>query len=160
MRLGAGETMVLFDAGPVGPDYQPGHTVTAICSRSKSRTAATRVISNSGVSTYEACPRRLAERGTAAHNTLRVDGEEQSEVWSSFRVARRARAIDRRTDGRCWAEAGHDGYRRLKGSVTHWRRVDVQDGHVTINDHLEGTGCHRAEVFWHLSPGARAGIGI
>jgi uncharacterized heparinase superfamily protein len=159
VRLQAGETIVLFDAGPVGPDYQPGHGHCDLLSLEISR-RGNRVISNSGVSTYEPCPRRLAERGTAAHNTLRVDGAEQSEVWSSFRVARRARAMDRRTDGQHWAEAGHDGYRRLKGSVTHRRWVEVRDGHVTVNDRLEGTGFHRAEVFWHLSPGARAEIGF
>jgi hypothetical protein len=36
--------------------------------------------------------------------------------------------------------------------------VEVDDGHVTVLDRLEGTGIHRAEVFWHLSPGATVQI--
>ena len=80
VRLDAGETIVLFDAGPVGPDYQPGHGHCDLLSLEISHRGS-RAISNSGVSTYEPCPRRLAERGTAAHNTLRLDGAEQSEVW-------------------------------------------------------------------------------
>ena len=159
VRLEAGDTVVLFDAGPLGPDYQPGHGHCDLLSLEISHRGK-RAVSNSGVSTYESGAQRLAERGTAAHNTLRLDGAEQSEVWSSFRVARRARPIDRQTDGQHWAEAGHDGYRRLKGSVVHWRRVEVQDRHVTVNDRLEGAGSHRAEVFWHLNPGARVEIGF
>jgi uncharacterized heparinase superfamily protein len=157
VRLESGETTALFDAGPVGPDYQPGHGHCDLLSLEISHRGK-RVISNSGVSTYETCPRRLEERGTAAHNTLRLDEAEQSEIWSSFRVARRARVIGRRTDGQRWAEAGHDGYRRLGGNVVHWRRLEVGEDRVTVNDRLEGTGVHRAEVFWHLSPGTRADI--
>ena len=157
VRLAAGDTTALFDAGPVGPDYQPGHGHCDMLSLEISYRGK-RLISNSGVSTYETCPRRLAERGTAAHNTVRLDEAEQSEVWSSFRVARRARAIGRRTDGQHWAEAGHDGYRRLGRDVVHWRRVEVNDGCVTVNDRFEGDGFHRAEVFWHLSPGATVEI--
>lgn len=159
VRLDAGGTTVLFDAGSVGPDYQPGHAHSDLLSLEVSHRGA-QAISNSGVSTYEPCPQRLVERGTAAHNTLRLDGAEQSEVWDSFRVARRAHVIDKRIGGRHWAEAGHVGYRRLQGSVTHRRRVDVQAGHVTVIDYLEGAGDHRAEVFWHLSPGAAVNIGF
>lgn len=151
VRLQAGNTIVLFDAGPVGPDYQPGHAHCDLLSLEISHRGK-RVVSNSGVSTYEPGPQRLAERKTAAHNTLRLDEAEQSEVWGSFRVARRARVTGRQTDGCQWAEAEHDGFERLKGSPRHRRRVEVRDGHVTVFDHLEGSGFHRAELFWHLSP--------
>lgn len=153
VRLESGDTVVLFDAGPVGPDYQPGHAHCDLLSVEISHRGS-RVISNTGVSTYEPGRVRLAERGTAAHNTVRVDGGEQSEIWSSFRVGRRARVSRRQTDDRWWAEAEHDGYRRLKGDVRHRRHVEVSDGLATVIDRLEGTGFHRAEIFWHLSPDA------
>jgi uncharacterized heparinase superfamily protein len=157
VRLEAGETVVLFDAGPVGPQYQPGHAHCDLLSLEISH-AGLPVVTNTGVSTYEPGPRRLEERRTAAHNTLRVDGAEQSEVWESFRVARRACVLDRQTHGMQRADAGHDGYRSLPQGLTHWRRVEIENGLVIVRDRLEGRGSHKAEVFWHLAPGAPARI--
>jgi uncharacterized heparinase superfamily protein len=157
VRLEEADTLVLFDAGPVGPDYQPGHGHCDLLSLEVSQRGR-RVISNSGVSTYETCARRLAERKTAAHNTVCVDGVEQSEIWASFRVARRACVVERKTDGQRWAEAEHDGYRVLKGNVRHRRRVEICDGQVKVTDRLDGSGVHSAELFWHVSPGANPEI--
>ena len=156
IRLEAGDTVVLFDAGPVGPDYQPGHAHCDLLSLEVSYNGQP-VITNTGISTYESCPTRLEERRTAAHNTVRVDGAEQSEVWESFRVARRARVLHTKVS-RCWAEAKHDGYRRLTGGVTHWRRVEVDNEQLKVDDRLEGTGFHRVEIFWHLAPGANVNV--
>ena len=46
---------------------------------------------DSGTSTYERDSERLRQRGTAAHNTVQLGGVDSSEVWSGFRVGRRAR---------------------------------------------------------------------
>jgi uncharacterized heparinase superfamily protein len=148
---------VIFDTGPVGPDYQPGHGHCDLLSLEISHNGQP-MITNSGVSTYEAGALRLAERRTAAHNTVRIDDVEQSEMWGSFRVARRARVIDVSANSRSCAEAAHDGYRFLKGNVTHRRCVDVSNGRVTVTDRLHGSGDHRAEVFWHPAIGANPKI--
>ena len=148
IRLEAKDTVVIMDAGPIGPSYQPGHGHCDLLSLEVSH-GNRQVITNSGVSTYEPGPLRSAERGTAAHNTVRVDNAEQSEIWSSFRVARRARVLESATDNRTWAEGAHDGYRLLRGNVIHRRRVEVSSGNVKVTDRLEGKGYHQAEVFWH-----------
>jgi uncharacterized heparinase superfamily protein len=156
-HLQAGSTQVLFDAGPVGPEYQPGHGHCDLLSLEISHVGRL-MVANTGVSTYEPGVLRLKERRTAAHNTVRVDGEEQSQVWGSFRVAGRANVFARKSDGCRWAEASHDGYRKLNGGVVHRRRVEVEDGLVTVRDWLEGTGVHRAEIFWHPMPGGHVEI--
>jgi len=148
IRLEAKDTVAIMDVGPIGPAYQPGHGHCDLLSLEVSH-GNRQVITNSGVSTYEPGPLRLAERGTAAHNTVRVDNAEQSEIWSSFRVARRANVLESATDNRTWAEGAHDGYRLLKGNVIHRRRVEVSGGNVKVTDRLEGKGYHQAEVFWH-----------
>ena len=147
-RIESGDTTVIFDAGPIGPDYQPGHGHCDMLSIEVSHKGR-RVIANSGISTYEKGEQRLAERRTAAHNTVRVDNAEQSELWGSFRVGRRARVIEANIDNGNWAEGAHDGYKTLKGHVIHRRRVDVANGNVTVSDLIEGTGEHTAEIFWH-----------
>jgi len=84
-----GRTVVLFDAGAPEPAYQPGHAHSESLSFELSRDGR-RLFVNSGVSTYEPGSERLRQRQTAAHNTVRIDEEEQSEVWSSHRCGRRA----------------------------------------------------------------------
>lgn len=157
IRLENERTVVLFDAGPIGPDYQPGHAHADTLSFELSHRGR-RVLVNSGISTYEAGPERQWQRGTAAHNTLRVDGLDQSEVWKAFRVARRARPFGVRTDHRSWVEAAHDGYHRLKDPITHRRRLELEAGRLVILDALEGCGRHEIEIFFHLAPGASAQI--
>ncbi|HKS96783.1 MAG TPA: alginate lyase family protein, partial [Terriglobia bacterium] len=76
---------LIFDCGPLGPDYNPGHGHCDVLSYELSLYGQ-RVVTDTGVSTYERGPERHYERSTAAHNTLRVDGEEQAEIWASFRV--------------------------------------------------------------------------
>ena len=44
-----------------------------------------RLFVNSGSSLCRIGPERLRQRGTAAHNTVTVEGQDSSEVWSGFR---------------------------------------------------------------------------
>jgi uncharacterized heparinase superfamily protein len=153
VRLENEQTVIIFDAAPLGPDYQPGHGhADALSFELSSR--GKRVFVNTGTSTYDEGAARAYERGTAAHNTIRVDGVDQSEMWASFRVARRARPFDLRTDHSSFAEAAHDGYHRLRPRITHRRRIDLRGSTVTISDRLEGIGQHFIEMFYHLAPGA------
>ena len=159
IRLENDATVILFDAGPVGPDYQPGHAHADTLSFELSHRGQ-RLLVNSGISTYQCGAERQWQRGTAAHNTVRVDGCDQSEVWSAFRVARRARPFDVTTDNRSWAEAAHDGYHRLKAPVTHRRRIELRKDDLVITDTLDGRGVHEIELFFHLNPGASADISL
>jgi uncharacterized heparinase superfamily protein len=157
-RLEAGQQVVFFDAGPIGAEYIPAHAHADTLSLEVS-SAGRRLIVDSGVSTYEEGSERQEQRGTAAHNTIVVDSENQSEVWGAFRVGRRARPLDPRcgsTVGCLWAEAGHDGYHRLSNPVTHRRRVELRAGQLIITDRLDGRGPHNADLLLHLHPDIRA----
>jgi uncharacterized heparinase superfamily protein len=159
VRLENGDAVVLFDAAPVGPDHQPGHAHADTLSFELSY-GGRRELGNSGTSTYERGSERQWQRGTAAHNTIRVDGLDQSEVWDVFRVARRARPFELRTDGETFVEAAHDGYRRLANPLIHRRRVELGSGGLTIIDRMEGQGEHRVELFLHFHPEARARVSL
>jgi uncharacterized heparinase superfamily protein len=153
IRLEREGTVVLFDAAPLGPDYQPGHAHADTLSFELSQNAA-RIIVNSGISEYEVGPERLRQRGTAAHSTVSVDGADQSEVWSAFRVGRRARPMEVTTDHTTTAQAAHDGYRRLLGPVIHKRRLQLTPNRLLITDRLQGRENHQVELYFHLHPGA------
>ncbi|MFN3565707.1 MAG: heparinase II/III family protein [Burkholderiaceae bacterium] len=143
----------IVDAAPLGPDYLPahGHADTLAFELSL---FGQRVFIDSGTSCYGESEERLRQRGTAAHNTVTIDGENSSEVWGGFRVARRARptlheASDR--DGRIVIDASHDGYRRLPGRNVHRRRFTFEPDALCIEDAIEGP-FRSAAAYLHLHP--------
>ncbi|MBD3366923.1 MAG: heparinase, partial [Candidatus Eisenbacteria bacterium] len=94
---------------------------------------------------------------TAAHSTVRIDGQDQSEVWASHRVGRRARRVWAGTEEGTVA-AAHDGYGRLPGRPVHERRVSVTESGLIIVDSFEGAGDHDIESFLHLHPDCAASV--
>jgi hypothetical protein len=95
-------------------------------------------------------------RGTAAHNTVRIDGQDQAEPTGPFswqvRPAARVQAWES-TATHDFVDATHDGYTRLTQPVTHRRRILFVKplGWVVVDD-LTGAGDHDLEVRFHFSP--------
>jgi hypothetical protein len=95
-------------------------------------------------------------RGTSAHNTVRIDGQDQSVIGGSFMWLRKASA-------RCLAfetgpaldrwRAEHDGYTRLKDPVVHRREIALHKHErcIEVVDELECRGRHAVELFWHFA---------
>jgi uncharacterized heparinase superfamily protein len=144
---------LIFDCGPLGPDYQPGHGHCDTLSYELSLQGH-RVVVDAGVSTYERGPVRYAERATASHNTLRVDGEELAEIWAAFRVGRRPRVgrMGGGTEGAFRFLSGrHEAYRRR--GIGHARKILWQGPDTWIvADLIEGSGHHRVESYLHFHP--------
>jgi uncharacterized heparinase superfamily protein len=153
LRVEAQAAVVLIDAAPLGPDYLLAHAHADTLSFELSLFGH-RVIVNSGTSRYGQGPERDAERGTPAHSTVTVDGKDSSEVWSAFRVARRARPVDLDVseNKQCVrVSCGHDGYRRLPGKPTHRRTWTIEARSMSVEDRVEGRGC-AAIARYHLHP--------
>mgnify|MGYP002279991245 CR=1 FL=1 len=157
IRLHVGEAVMLMDLGSVGPSYLPGHAHAGTLSFELSLDGQ-RVIVNSGTSVYGKSPQRHVERSTAAHNTVEINGENSSEVWGGFRVARRARVREvttgRSTGGGYFVEAWHDGYTRLPGQPVHRRRIELSESAIqcvdtVVGKHRESTG------YFHFHPAVR-----
>ena len=151
-----GQDMMIVDCGAGGPDYQVGH---AHCDALSYELALNgrRVIVDSGVFDYESTPERAYARSTRAHNTVMIDGMEQSEIWGVFRMARRARPLGgtlRPLNGTgSRFEGMHDGYSRLPGKVHHKRLIEY-DGTClwTVLDEVTGMGNSTAESYIHFHP--------
>lgn len=158
VRLDRGKIVLIADVGQIGPDYLPAHAHADTLSFELSL-AGKRVFVNSGVSTYEVGAQRLHQRGTASKNALQVNGEDSSEVWSSFRVARRARPHDVMwgQDGETlYIRASHDGYKRLglPSTMRHWR---LEEQHLYVADRIVGKPAN-AVVRFHLHPAVEAAL--
>jgi uncharacterized heparinase superfamily protein len=149
-------TILFLDVGGPEPGHQPGHAHSGSLSFELSRVGR-RVFVNSGVSTYEPGAARRWERATAAHNTVRIDEAEQSELWASHRCGRRARVTHAGVRDNC-AFAEHNGYRFVSGRPRHRREVCVTDSTVEIIDKISGDGEHLLEWFFHLHPDVTANV--
>ncbi len=96
-------------------------------------------------------------RGTCAHNTLAVDGEEQNDIGDPFVL--RADHADVTVDG--WSaspegallEVTSRAYGRL--GVTHRRRfaLDGPRGELLLEDRVDGAGRHALAWSLHFAPG-------
>jgi uncharacterized heparinase superfamily protein len=141
VRVQRGSLVALLDVAPIGPDYLPGHAHADTLSFELSLFEQ-RMLVNSGTSQYGNDAERQRQRGTAAHNTVTINGQDSSEVWSGFRVARRARPlgleIREMSAGSVMVRCTHDGYRRLSGNPIHLREWHFMNNSLTIRDVIKG----------------------
>lgn len=148
-------TYLAVDAGPVGPDDNPGHAHGDIFSFELSLRGR-RVIVDGGVHDYEPGEMRRHCRSTRAHNTVEVGGEDQCEFWDAFRVARRGRPRDvawEPAPGGFRLKGWHDGYRRLPGAPVHGRDFRWRaPGRLEMRDRVSAAREVTAAARLHVHP--------
>lgn len=103
-------------------------------------------------------------RGTSAHNTVRVDDEDQSVIGGNFMWLRHAKAWCEQwksDSARDLFVGMHDGYERLADPVAHRRLIefDKQSRIIRVADTLVCKGSHRVEIFWHFAEACRVQAG-
>lgn len=152
-----GDAVMVVDAGEVGMRGIGGHGHADVLSFDLWAAGAPLLV-DSGTYTYTADPEaRQAMRSTAAHNTIRIDGEDSSRLAGTrwlWQIANDAhpRVLEWATsaeEDRLVAE--HDGYRRLASPVIYRRSItfDKQRLIWRIVDELDGSGEHLVELFFH-----------
>ena len=134
----------IVDIAEIGASYIAGHA-HADTFNFELRIKGKPFIVDMGLSTYETNERRAIERSTASHNTVEIDGKNQSEVWGGFRVGNRANIIDIK-EGKDFIEATHNGYR----PILHTRKWTFKENIVTIEDSLNKPS--NAIVSFHFHP--------
>jgi uncharacterized heparinase superfamily protein len=137
------KTHLIADFGKIGPDYLPGHahadTLSFELAVNKER-----VIVNTGTSLYGNSKERHIQRGTSTHSTVQIDNKNSSEVWSGFRVGRRAvtfnTMIELTPNSKSLVnfQSSHDGYKRLKNKPVHTRKFCFSNNIWTIEDVVSG----------------------
>jgi len=94
-------------------------------------------------------------RSTAAHNTLIIDGREQSDISEHHDVGAQARARlnsyhSNSSEVAICAEV--EPY-WSSGETIHQREISLDAlGEITIRDHVRGTGSHRLQWLLHFAP--------
>jgi uncharacterized heparinase superfamily protein len=145
---------LIADLGEVGPSYQPGHAHADTLSY-EFALHGKRLLVNSGISEYGLSDERLRQRQTAAHNTVVVDGIDSSQVWSGFRVAKRANILDRIVERQdrdtVVFAASHNGFKQQGVNCIHRRTWSVLPQRITVVDSLVGD-FENAIGYLHLHP--------
>ena len=145
----------LLDVGPFAAPHLPAHGHADALSFVLWIDGAPIVVDR-GSYTY-AGPERRRFRGTAAHNTVTVDGKDQCDLWGPFRAARtpRVRRLSTERSGSAVSlVAEHDGYRPL--GVIHRRTfVWVPGAGAVVIDRLIGRACDASSRL-HVAPGIDA----
>jgi hypothetical protein len=145
----------ILDVGRPCPDYLPAHAHADIFTFELWIQGLPWVV-DAGVFEYSAGVWRDYFRSTAAHNTVEIDEANQSDVYSSFRVGRRARVqnVTFETfpdDGYC-AQGVHDGYGHR--GAWHRRIVVFKPGAFWVFiDLVSGSGSHVIRSHIHFQPG-------
>jgi hypothetical protein len=152
---------VTFDCGELGFKSIAAHGHADALSFTL-RAFGTDIIVDPGTYDYFTYPAwRDYFRSTRAHNTIVIDGRDQSEMLGLFLWGRRAEA-------RClqWEASGdeavivgeHDGYCCLSDPVSHRRtiRLDGRNRVVFINDELLAHERHEVVLYFHLAEDCRA----
>ncbi|MCB9290588.1 MAG: alginate lyase family protein [Lewinellaceae bacterium] len=117
-------------------------------------------ITDVGTYTYHSEPEwRAYFKGTLAHNTIRVDEQDQASnagpcLWVEHYQPHLAFYSE--DEQKVIVKGSHDGYAAL--GVTHTRayEFDKKTGAITITDNLESDGHHIYEIPFHLHPEIRA----
>ena len=150
-KFNHGNLILFVNVGSIGPSYQPGHAHADELNFELFYKGSP-IIVDTGVSTYEKNDRRLLERSTSSHNCI-VSGKNSSDVWSGFRVGKRA-TVKISLDDDQKLNATHDGFctltsRTFDGSIA---------GQMTLIDKLEYRSTSKdyyGKGYLHLHPDVR-----
>ncbi|MDA9325351.1 heparinase II/III family protein [Flavobacteriales bacterium] len=141
------------DVGEVGPKYQPGHahadTFSFLLTTDKP------FIVDTGLSTYNMGEVREEERSTIFHNTVTINDENSSKVWSGFRVANRANVtIEKDIENEL--VASHNGYKNKR--VKHTRSFKAYASEILINDFINKD--LEAQAHFHFHPDCKIEVSL
>ena len=153
-RYSTGHYEMILDVGAVGPGYQPAHTHSDMLSFELYVDKMPFIV-DTGTSTYLPGPVRSYERSTSAHNTVTICARDQSEMWGSHRVGRRAK-VKILSDNPTECSAVISGFPPL--NPTHQRTFRLQDDLIQILDFVR---CNRSPdgiAYFHFFPGVKVNI--
>lgn len=139
---------MIMNIGEITAKHQPGHahadTLSFILNFDKKP-----LIVDPGISTYENNSVRHLQRSTSYHNTIEVNDINNNEVWSSFRVGKKARTkILKNTQEE--VEVSNNGYKSL--NITHVRKWMKSENQINIIDRLIGCSNCASFAFFHFHP--------
>ncbi len=148
------EIRLVADAGPLGYQTIAAHGHADALSFTLSVGGLDFLVDPGTYAYHTQAPWRQYFRGTAAHNTLRIDRRDQSQSGGSFMWLRKAMvgcSLWQSSGERDVFEGWHDGYTGLRDPVIHRRRITLEKRprRIVIEDRLAMAGEHEVELMFH-----------
>jgi len=156
----AHEVRAVVDAGPLGYTSIAAHGHADALSFTLS-VGGREFLIDPGTYAYHTQERwRQYFRGTSAHNTLRIDGRDQSEQGGNFLWLKKARAgcgLWLSSSEKDSFEGWQDGYLALEDPVKHRRLIELDKSarRLLIEDTVEMAEEHEVELFFHCAEDCR-----
>ena len=157
--LAAGDDHVFVDCGPIGLAGRGGHGHND-CLSFEATLAGTRVVTDSGSYVYTASPEeRNRFRATGAHNTPRIDGEEQNRIPESLWLLEEDARPEPLLVEELRFRGAHTGYLRLLDPVRPVRTIALEpELHaLLVHDLFEAEEAHVVEIPYHLAEAIEPG---
>ncbi len=148
---------VLFDCGPLGFGSIAAHGHADALSFTL-KAFGEDILIDPGTYDYFTFPLwRQYFKSTLAHNTIEVDGQDQSIMCGLFLWSKRAaaRCLDWQPSTHGGIVKGeHNGYRRLKDPLLHRRTLDLNEDTrlLKITDEMVTNGRHMVRLAFHFAP--------
>lgn len=139
---------IIIDCGTIGPDYIPGHA-HCDCLSYELFLDGQPVLVNAGTYQYQDALRSYY-RSTKAHNTLILDGVEQSQCWGEHRVAKRITKVTAVAQERKFAGTFTD----QKGNQLR-REFHLEEGCIRVTDSQIHSPHGKISSWIHLPPNSR-----
>lgn len=152
----AGEVRIVADAGPLGYLSIAAHGHADALSFTLSVAGHALLIDPGTYAFHTQKKWRDYFRGTSAHNTVRVDGVDQSEPGGNFMWLHQANVCCESWESdqeRDCLIGSHDGYTRLPDPVIHRRKIEFlkNEGIIKVEDIFECAKEHTIELNWHFA---------
>lgn len=145
-KLFDGNRALIFDAGKIGVDYQPAHGHCDCLSFEMSYNGQP-LFANSGTYEYQGDMRKYF-RTTRAHNTVEINGHEQSQCWGGFRIAKRVSHVKAAKH----VNSVEGSYRNYLGEE-HSRKIALCDQKLEISDFTKVPNGSVVKSYLHIAPG-------
>lgn len=154
-----------FDAGPHGYLSTAAHAHADALSI-ELRFGGRDILADPGTYSYHSEPEvRAYFRSTAGHNTLELEGRNQSVAGGPFNWTRHTSSQLTGVGGleegpRAESSGAHNGYDRLDPPATHRRVVSLDRSARTIEivDRLDSDGSYACRLAFHLGPGIKVDL--
>ena len=140
---------LIVDVGEIGASYIPGHA-HADTFNFELHIDQNPFLVDSGLSTYETNPLRELERSSKAHNTVVINGKNQSDIWGGFRVGNRANILFLE-ENKNTIKAMHNGYKNI--NIYHQRIFKTDSNNLYIEDIIKSEKTdYTAIAYFHFHP--------
>lgn len=129
---------LIFDIGNIGLKQNPGHGHSDLLSILYSHNGIP-IFTDPGTKRYSNKPENLELKRASSHNTISVNGEDQSKLWGFFRWAFLPDKINYKYSDEgdlIKLEGDYLGFRNI-GNVKHKREIELNNVELKIIDYVE-----------------------